>query len=193
MIDRGAMRWFVRGDIDGFFGLALDNLVQLLLIDALCRCVLGFRRRAALRPRAAGRRGLAAGRQSLLRVAGARLARAHRTRRRVRAALRHQHRVALRARLPGDAAGQAGARRPRAPPDPVAGRVAGGAGRLPRLGADRARGRLRRRARAPSARRARRCCRRWPASRSASSRSGFLFRAFARPIVGIDHARRSCC
>ena len=37
-----AMRWFVRGDLDGFFGLALDNLVQLLLIDALCRGLLGF-------------------------------------------------------------------------------------------------------------------------------------------------------
>ncbi len=36
------MRWMTRGDIDGFFGLALDNLVQLLLIDALCRHVLGF-------------------------------------------------------------------------------------------------------------------------------------------------------
>lgn len=36
------MKWLVRGDIDGFFGLALDNLVQLLLIDALCRGVLGF-------------------------------------------------------------------------------------------------------------------------------------------------------
>lgn len=36
------MRWFVRGDLDGFFGLALDNLVQLLLIDLLCRVVLGF-------------------------------------------------------------------------------------------------------------------------------------------------------
>ncbi len=36
------VRWFVRGDIDGFFALALDNLVQLLLIDALCRAVLGF-------------------------------------------------------------------------------------------------------------------------------------------------------
>jgi AGZA family xanthine/uracil permease-like MFS transporter len=34
--------WFVRGDVDGFFGLALDNLVQLLLVDALCRGVLGF-------------------------------------------------------------------------------------------------------------------------------------------------------
>jgi AGZA family xanthine/uracil permease-like MFS transporter len=28
--------------VDGFFGLALDNLVQLLLIDGLCRFVLGF-------------------------------------------------------------------------------------------------------------------------------------------------------
>ncbi len=37
-----AARWFVRGDLDGFFGLALDNLVQLLLIDTLCRYVLGF-------------------------------------------------------------------------------------------------------------------------------------------------------
>lgn len=36
------MRWFSRGDLDGFFGLALDNLVQLLLIDSLCRFVLGF-------------------------------------------------------------------------------------------------------------------------------------------------------
>jgi AGZA family xanthine/uracil permease-like MFS transporter len=36
------MPWFVRGDIDGFFGLALDNLIQLLLVDALCRFVLGF-------------------------------------------------------------------------------------------------------------------------------------------------------
>ncbi len=34
--------WFVRGDIDGFFGLALDNFVQLLLIAALCKGVLGF-------------------------------------------------------------------------------------------------------------------------------------------------------
>ena len=25
------MRWIVRGDLDGFFGLAIDNLVQLLL------------------------------------------------------------------------------------------------------------------------------------------------------------------
>lgn len=32
----------VRGDIDGFFGLAIDNLVQLLVIVGLCRSVLGF-------------------------------------------------------------------------------------------------------------------------------------------------------
>lgn len=36
------MPWFVPGDVDGFFGLALDNFVQLLLIDNLCRHVLGF-------------------------------------------------------------------------------------------------------------------------------------------------------
>ncbi len=36
------MPWFVRGDVDGFFGLALDNFVQLLLIAALCQSVLGF-------------------------------------------------------------------------------------------------------------------------------------------------------
>ena len=36
------MRWFVRGDVDGFFGLAIDNLVQVLLIVALCQGVLGF-------------------------------------------------------------------------------------------------------------------------------------------------------
>lgn len=36
------MKWFVREDIDGFFGLALDNLVQLLVIVGLCGSVLGF-------------------------------------------------------------------------------------------------------------------------------------------------------
>src|SRR5262245_52813374 len=35
-------RWLVRGDVDGFFGLALDNLIQLLVIGALCTHVLGF-------------------------------------------------------------------------------------------------------------------------------------------------------
>ena len=37
-----APRWFVRGDIDGFFGLALDNLIQVLVIISLCSFVLGF-------------------------------------------------------------------------------------------------------------------------------------------------------
>ena len=31
-----------RGDVDGFFGLALDNLVQLIVITSLCSFVLGF-------------------------------------------------------------------------------------------------------------------------------------------------------
>lgn len=31
---------FVKGDIDGFFGLALDNLIQVLLIMSLCRGLL---------------------------------------------------------------------------------------------------------------------------------------------------------
>ncbi|MCP4657007.1 MAG: NCS2 family permease, partial [bacterium] len=33
---------FVPGDIDGFFGLAIDNLIQFLLILGLCTGVLGF-------------------------------------------------------------------------------------------------------------------------------------------------------
>ena len=36
------MRWFVRGDIDGFFGLALDNLIQILVVTGLCTGLLGF-------------------------------------------------------------------------------------------------------------------------------------------------------
>jgi AGZA family xanthine/uracil permease-like MFS transporter len=34
--------WFVRGDIDGFFGLFVDNLLQLMLIAVLCRAVAGL-------------------------------------------------------------------------------------------------------------------------------------------------------
>lgn len=37
-------RWFVAGDIDGFFGLALDNFIQILLIVGLCQGVLEFPR-----------------------------------------------------------------------------------------------------------------------------------------------------
>ena len=35
-------RWWVPGDLDGFLGLGLDNLIQLLLIVSLCRAVLGY-------------------------------------------------------------------------------------------------------------------------------------------------------
>ena len=35
-------RWWVRGDLDGFLGLGLDNLIQILLIISLCRGVLGY-------------------------------------------------------------------------------------------------------------------------------------------------------
>jgi AGZA family xanthine/uracil permease-like MFS transporter len=34
--------WFVRGDLDGFFGLFIDNLLQLMLIGILCPLVCGF-------------------------------------------------------------------------------------------------------------------------------------------------------
>jgi AGZA family xanthine/uracil permease-like MFS transporter len=34
--------WFVKGDLDGFFGLAVDNLVQVLVIVALCTHLCGF-------------------------------------------------------------------------------------------------------------------------------------------------------
>ncbi len=37
-----AQPWFVSGDLDGFFGLALDNLIQYLLVMALGTAVLGF-------------------------------------------------------------------------------------------------------------------------------------------------------
>jgi len=32
----------VRGDIDGFFGLFIDNLLQLMLVAVLCKVVCGF-------------------------------------------------------------------------------------------------------------------------------------------------------
>ena len=180
------MRWMVRGDVDGFFGLALDNLVQ-FLSDR--RPLPGRARvpgRAGLRPHPARRGGVAARRQPLLRAGRRmRLAARHRADRRLRAALRHQHGVALRLRVPGHAAGEARWPRRPAQPDPGARRLAGGAGRLLRLGRHRARRRLRRRAGAAGRRRGRRCCRRSPASRSRFISLGFLFRTFARPVVGL--------
>ncbi len=35
-------RWWHRGDLDGFFGLFVDNLIQLILIVQLCTFVLGM-------------------------------------------------------------------------------------------------------------------------------------------------------
>jgi AGZA family xanthine/uracil permease-like MFS transporter len=40
--DKRMQPWFVAGDYDGFFGLAIDNLIQFLLILGLCQGVLGF-------------------------------------------------------------------------------------------------------------------------------------------------------
>lgn len=37
-----AQPWFVASDVDGFFGLAIDNLIQFMLILGLCIGVLGF-------------------------------------------------------------------------------------------------------------------------------------------------------
>ena len=36
------MKLFTRGDVDGFFAIALDNIVQLLIVPALCLQVVGF-------------------------------------------------------------------------------------------------------------------------------------------------------
>ena len=33
--------WLVRKDLDGFFGLMIDNLIQLILIVSLCRELIG--------------------------------------------------------------------------------------------------------------------------------------------------------
>jgi AGZA family xanthine/uracil permease-like MFS transporter len=35
-------KWFVRGDLDGFFGLFVDNLLQLMLVVTLCPAVCGM-------------------------------------------------------------------------------------------------------------------------------------------------------
>jgi len=38
----GSLPWFVRGDLDGFFGLFMDNLLQLMLVGGLCKIFCGF-------------------------------------------------------------------------------------------------------------------------------------------------------
>ena len=37
-----SLPFFVRGDLDGFFGLLIDNLVNLMLIVSLCTGLLGM-------------------------------------------------------------------------------------------------------------------------------------------------------
>jgi AGZA family xanthine/uracil permease-like MFS transporter len=37
-----SLAWFTRGDLDGFFGLFVDNLLQLMLIGLLCKLFCGF-------------------------------------------------------------------------------------------------------------------------------------------------------
>src|SRR5688572_10887320 len=41
-MEKTKIPWFVRGDIDGFFGLFIDNLLQLMVISVLGRAVCGF-------------------------------------------------------------------------------------------------------------------------------------------------------
>ncbi len=40
--DSPNLPWFVRSDLDGFFGLFIDNLLQLMLIAVLCKVVSGL-------------------------------------------------------------------------------------------------------------------------------------------------------
>ena len=141
-------------------------------------------RRPRLRPHPAGRRDLHPRRQRLLRAAGQAPGGAHRPDRRLRAALRHQHGLALRARLPGHAAGE----------------DAGDRGRRAGSGADRLAGGSLRDASAPAsielacAPIAERLRKATPRAALLSTLAGialsfislgFLFRTFARPIVGL--------
>ncbi len=41
-IPGGDLPWFTRGDLDGFFGLFIDNLLQLMLVGGLCKVFCGF-------------------------------------------------------------------------------------------------------------------------------------------------------
>ena len=178
------VRWIVRGDIDGFFGLALDNLVQLLLIDTLCRGVLGFP------PELVYGRVLPAAAISILvgnvayAIQARRLAERTGPPRRLRAALRHQHRLALRPRVPRHAAGQ-GARRTRGRRRSVARRLAGGAARDVRVRASSS---------SASAFVAERVRKATPRAALLSTLAGialsfislgFLFRTFAHPVIGL--------
>ena len=102
--------------------------------------------RARLRPRAAGSRSVNPRRQPVLCLPSEEARRTHGTHRRLCPPLRHQHRLALRPRVPGDAAGES-ARREDWRPRSRAYRVAGGTARDAVLRHYRTRRRLRRRKR----------------------------------------------
>lgn len=42
MAKPSSLAWFTQGDLDGFFGLFVDNLLQLMLIGILCKLFCGF-------------------------------------------------------------------------------------------------------------------------------------------------------
>ena len=42
MAEKISHSWFVRKDLDGFFGLMIDNLMQLIVIAALCQSICGI-------------------------------------------------------------------------------------------------------------------------------------------------------
>ena len=121
---------FVRRDLDAFFGLAINNLVDLIIIATVGPHAAAAARRADLRPHPAGGRALAARRQPLLRVAGAAAREGRRSRRRHRAALRAQHADRVPVPLPRDVPGL--------PADPGSrARLEGGRRRVLPLGGDR--------------------------------------------------------
>jgi len=100
------MKLFTRGDVDGFCAIALDNIVQLLLVPALCLGSRAFRRRW-FSGRFSGDRGLLSGGEFVLRVAGAPIGEERRPQRCVRAAVWPEHADVYRLCVFGDAAGKA--------------------------------------------------------------------------------------
>ncbi len=88
--------WFVRKDLDGFFGLMIDNLIQLILIVSLCRELIHLPDELHFWQDSSRRGDFDSGRQLFLRLAGAPTGARNGTRRRDRAALRHQHGQPLR-------------------------------------------------------------------------------------------------
>ena len=97
------MKLFVRGDVDGFFAIALDNLVQLLLIPALCIGVVGMSPAMVYRPDPPGIAVSYIAGNLFYAWQAHRLARAGEPHRRLRDALRPEHADDDRLRVPRDA------------------------------------------------------------------------------------------